>query len=46
MTFLIRSVKCLFNISKNNLFAGLMRYSVPTESLKMIFLFENEIALP
>ena len=43
MTFLIKSLECLFNTSKNDLFTGLMRNSVPTENN---FLFEKEIAIP
>ena len=36
MNFLIKSVECLFNILKNDLFTGVMKYSVSAESLWMI----------
>ena len=35
-------VKCLFNVSKNDLFTSLMRYSVSTQSLCMIFCLKRK----
>lgn len=40
--FLIKPVECLSNISKNDLFPGLMRYSVSTDFF--FFFFEQNIS--